>query len=496
MFEQLIKKVPLRVWALIIMCVWGGAILWFGLVRLDAFGLNEGAALALLLNWSVSDKVVSTVIALGGPDFRALLMTPLGIYWSGSIIAAKVFTLIITFAAAMIMYSWSRTRSGQEDDETALIATGLFLIAPVTLGLASSIGTGPFLLLLFGLGWYLDKRYRASEHSISGLYFLQALLVAITVTLHPMGLAYPLALAWRWYKDPKSEKQKKQVWIGIAIATGVILAMHTGWIALHWWHNPLTSLTYMILGNGTGDPADISPYPGLIPAILLLVVLYKQAKFLLNDLLGTTFLLALLLGLLVADFNWAMIVLAVILYCGIPLLIRVNQALGKQAGFIGQRGLVMVALLITTTIFMQVDHARAIQIASGIMSPQDELIELLIPEAAKAAKNKQPFLAASQWPARTMLAVRADVLPLPPAAKDGPAQLKMMKNITHIMFNPNDPSNTGLTRNFRSISQATETLARMQAGIILKMRNATGKSPKTSAPAAAAKDNKPEPAKK
>jgi len=488
MFEQLMNKIPPRVWAFAVMCAWGGAVLWSGLVRLDAFGLDEGAAIALLLNWSVSDQVVSTVIALGGPDFRALLMMPLGLYWSGSMFAAKVFALVVSFIGAMLLYDWSRSRAGQNNDETALIATGLLLIAPVTIGLAGSMSTGPFLLMLFGWGWVLDRKYRASEHSISSLYFIQTLLVAITITLHPMGLAYPLALAWRWHTDPKSDKQKKQVWIGISIATGIVLAMQTGWVALAWMDNPLTSLSYAVFGNNTGNPNDISTMAGLLPAVLLLVVLIKQGKPLLSDLFGTTLLLALLLGLAVADYNWAMIALAVLLYCGTPLLIKLNMVIGKHAGFVGQRGLVMAILFITAIIFMQTDRALSDQIASGLLSPEDELIQALIPEASDKEKN---FLAASQWPARTMLAVRSDVLPLPPAATDGVAQLEMIKGITHVIFDHNNPDNTELTRNFRDITGETQTLTRLPGGVIIKIRETADQPPHKVAPMAPAENDTP-----
>lgn len=430
MVNPLFEKIPPRAWAALIMCLWGGVILWSGLVRLDAYGLDEGAAMALLLNWSVSDQVANPVTTFGGPDLRALLFIPLGLYWSGSILAAKVFTLMVTFGALYLLYRWQLRRSQYNSnsaygDETALIATGLLLIAPVTLGLADSISTGPYLLLLFGLGWLLDGKYRASDHSISSLYFLQTLLVAITVTLHPMGLAYPLALAWHWYRNPeqhnpKSAQQQKQVWIGITVAVFIVMAMQVGWVALAWLENPLTSLSYAMLGNKYADPALISPFPGIIPAVLLLLALLKNGRQLLTDVLGTSLLFALLIGLLVADTNWALIALAVLFHTGIPLLIRANQAIGKHMGFAGQRGLVMIAILIVATIFMQADRAQAMRIASGLLSPQDELIQTLSPEAAN---RETPFLAASQWPARTMLAVRADVLPLPPAATNAEQQL-------------------------------------------------------------------------
>lgn len=489
MFEKISEKIPPQSWMLLILCLWGGAILWLGLVRLDAFGLDEGAAMALLLNWSVSDQVANPVTTFGGPDLRALLFIPLGLYWSGSILAAKVFTLIISFAALALLYRWQKEGSHAHAEETALIATGLLLIAPVTLGLADSISTGPYLLLLFGLGWIVDRKYRASEHRISSLYFVQKLLVAITVTLHPMGLAYPLALAWHWHRNPKSAQQKKQVWIGIAVAVIIVLAMQVGWIALPWLENPLTSLSYAMLGNKTADPALLSQLPGIVPAALLLVVLLRNGRQLLQDLLGSCLLFALLLGLLVADYNWALVAMVVLLHAGIPLLIRANQVVGKQMGFAGQRGLVMLVILVVTTVFMQADRAQGVRIASGLLSPQDELIQRLTEEAA--IKDSR-FLAASQWPARTMLAVRGDVLPLPPAASDAAEQLAMMKGLTHVIFAHNDPDNTQLARNFRELTNDMLTLARQPGGVILKLRDSDAGSPHAPPAAAPVQGDQPE----
>jgi hypothetical protein len=485
----MLDKISPRMWALAIMCLWGGLILWFGLVNLTPYGLDEGAAMALLLNWSAVDQVATPVTTYGGPDFRALLFIPLGLYWSGSILAAKIFSLIVAFGAAMLLYHWTRQRDEQYGDEVALIATGLLLIAPATLGLSDQMGVGPYLIAAFGLGWVLDRKYRASEHVISSLYFVQTLLVAITVTLHPMGLAYPLALAWGWHKNPKSERQKKQVWIGIGIATGIILAMQTGWIALAWLENPLLSLSRLFQASDANTIADISFVPGVITAALLLVVLAKQGRGLMNDLFGSSLLLGLLLGLLVADINWAFIALVIILYCGTPLLIRANLVLGKHAGFIGQRGLVMVVLFVLATLFMQADKAHGVHLESGLLSPTDELIQTLIPEAADPEKH---FLAASQWPARTMLVVRADVLPLPPAAANGPDQLAMIEGLTHLIFNHNDPDNTKLAKNFREMTNATITLARQPGGVILALRDAPKEDRREPKPAAPLNNDTPD----
>jgi len=389
---------------------------------------------------------------------------------------------MVCFGAAMLLYHWAKGRSDQHSDESALLATGLLLISPMILGQADSMGVGPYIIGAFGLGWILDARYRASEHSISSLYFVQTLLVAISVTLHPMGLAYPLALAWQWHKNPKSKQQKNQVWTGLAISTGIILAMQTGWIALAWMENPISSLSTALLGNSAGFNDDVSLVPGIIAALLLITVLIKQARTLLNDLFGTSLLLALFIGLFVADTNWALLALAVILYCGTPLLIKANLALGARAGFIGQRGLVMAVLLVVATLFMQTDKAHSVRLDSGLLSPTDELIQKLIPEAADPEKH---FLAASQWPARTMLIVRANVLPLPPAAASGTEQLAMIKGLTHLIFNHNDPDNMQLAKNFREMTDATVTLARQSSGVILALRDAPQKDPHAPKPAAA-----------
>lgn len=452
-----------RLWTLGALLLWGGLLIGFGLIRFDTFGLDEGAAMGLLLNWSVSDQIASPVTTFGGPDFRALLFIPLGLYWTGSMLAAKVFMIIATFLAALFLYHWQR----KSDEESALLATGLLLVAPVTIGLVDAMGAGPFVLLMFAFGWLLDQKYRASPHQISSLYFVQTLLVAITVTLHPIGLAYPLALAWHWHKNPKSDKQKKQVWTGIAIATGIVLAMQTGWIALNWGANPLDSLATALLGKHL--MLDALWAVGLIPAILLLVVIVKAGRRLLDELLGTMLLLGTLLGLAVADDNWAFLALALLFFTGIPLLIRANAALGKQMGFLGQRGLVMAALIVTATFFMQADRAHGQRIASGELTPQDELIQRLAQEAQDTDKA---FLAASPWPARTMIACRRDVLPLPPAAADGPALLQSIQGLTHIIYDHKDPGNWALSENFSQITDATETLAILPGGVLIRIREA------------------------
>ena len=467
--NDLLDRVPKPLWYLIFMCLWVAGIIGFGLVRFNALNIDEGAAMALLLNWSVSDQIVNPATTYGGPDFRALLFIPLGVYWSGSMIAAKVFALIFCFAAAAFLYVWCLEK---QDKESALLATGIFLISPVIIYLADTVSVGPFLVAVFGAAIYLDKKYRASPHTISSLYFLQMLLVAISVTLHPMGLAYPLALAWQWKQNPKSDKQKKQVWTGIGITVIVILAMQTGWIDIAWSSNPVVSLNNAIMGYNLRDPFIDNLAAGIIFLVPILYLLIRDYKNMLADLMGTMILFSLLVGLTAADNNWAMIALVFLLYRGIPALINLNRSLNKF-GFVGQRGIVFFAIFLLTFIFMQADKSYAKQLGLEVETPKDQLIQRL---AQEAQQKDKPFLAASEWPAQTMIICKRDVVKLPPAKENGMALLESMKSktsnkqITHIIFNHRNPQNHDLAKNIADLVGATETLDIQQQGVIVKVR--------------------------
>jgi len=458
----MLHRIPTAVWPLLIMCLWGGAILGFNLVRFNAFGIDEGAAMALLLNWSVSDQIINPVATYGGPDFRALLFIPLGLYWPGSIIAAKVFTLMTGFAAAMYLYRWSKNT---DSPEAALLATGLFLISPSLIHLADTVALGPYLLALFGIGMYLDQKYRASEHVISSLYFVQLLVVAITVTLHPIGLAYPLALAWHWHTNPKTDNQKKQVWIGIGISVFIVLVMQTGWIDIQWNVNPLKSLHDALLGYNLGEPDLPAWAGGAIVMLALIYLIIRDFKVLSQQMFGKLLLVGIILGIFVADENWALLAITFVIYRGIPALITINRSI-KTMNFMGQRGIVFISLIVISTLFMQANKGYATQIRAGVLSPKDLLIQRLAEEAAP----DQAFLAASQWPARTMIICKRDVLKLPPDAENADALLAMVKGLTHIMFDHQDPNNGNLAKNIAEMGGHTETLDIQPNGVIVKFR--------------------------
>ncbi len=449
-------------WGVLVLILWGGALLGFGLLRFDSYGLDESAARGLLLIWSIFDKIINPIFTLGIPDFRALLFIPLGLYWPGSIVAAKVFTLILSFSAIALLYVWSKRSS---DGESALLASALLLVSPHLINGMDSLATGPFLLLAFGLGAWLDKAYRRVNRPLGGWFFAQLLWASVTLTLHPIGLAYVLMLAWTWYKNPIDAHQRRHVLIGLALVTILLLVLRQGWETIPWLSNPLLSLAqaHQIVPELTQP----NWFVGGLLAALLAITAWVDRRFLSTDPVGLMFLLALGIGLLAADQNWALLAVALLLYRGIPHLIALNQH-SEGTGLIRQRGIVIIVLFIATTTFMLTDKTRALALKQEIFSPQDQLIRQL---ALEAADPEQEFRAASQWPGRTMLAVRRDVFPLPAAQADGESFLKSITGITHMIFDHKAPENLALGKNIAELSGIAETLALEESGVIIHIRD-------------------------
>ena len=443
-----------------LLIVWGGSILALNLLRFGPYGIEEGAARALLLNWSIVDRIVNPVVVFGVPDLRALLFAPLAIYWPGSIIAAKVFTLVVMFGGALFLYDWSRRRL---DGETALIATGLLLIAPLTLDQIDAIGTGPFLLLMFGVGSWLDRRYRNKGGAHNAWFFLQLLSVAVIASLHPAGLGYPLALAWNWYRQPSDPRLQKHLFIGLIIVTVLVLVLQAGWIGLDWWSNPLEALGVGLMGPFATEG---NRYLGVGAAGLLLVILVTIAdrRQLLNSLSGTALLAAITAGMAAADAGWALLVLTFLLYRGTALLIRLQRALGLS-GFIGQRGGIVVMLFIVATLFMLADKTRYYRVEAGDLAPTDQLIRTFALEVENSAE--QSVQAASQWPGKTMLATRRPALPLPRYAENEQALLAKIRGIKYLIFDHNDPANRMLAYYISRLAGVTRTVALQYGGVII-----------------------------
>ena len=463
--DSVIGRIDQRYWALLLLVAWGAVLVFFDLVNFTPYGMDEGATRALLLDWSIADQVAHPVVVFGMPDFRALMFIPLGIYWSGSIIAAKMFTVLITFLALWLLYSWSKQT---QSDEVALIGSGLLLIAPITVMQLDAIGVGPYLLLMFGLARLVDQKYRTQDRAITGWYFTQLLLIATAVSLHPAGLAVPAALAWFWIQNPIELKRRNQVLMGIGLTVTVILVMQAGWIALSWFSSPLPPLGTAVLGL---DPLELTARDALFgaaPLALLVAVLVMDRRFLTSDVLGAILALGTVIGLVAADGAWAMVTIALVLYRGTVLLIQANSAI-RVRNFLGQRGIVFIVLFVVATLFMQVDQGHARHNQLDVLAPEDELIRTLAHEAETSDEN---FRVASQWPGRTMFAVKRAALPLPPP-QDGPTKfMQQMKGVTHIMFAHNDPNNAPLARSIAGLSGDAETVALQSGGVIVKLRTA------------------------
>lgn len=473
--NNFLSRIPLRYWGYLSLSLWGAAILF--LLRQDLYNLDEGSAKSLLLVWSIADQVAASVVTFGAPDLRTLLFLPVAFLWTGNVFAAKIFTTLLLAFAIWLLYLWNRRNVNAE---SALIASGLLIISPLMLEQIDTLSPGIYLLPAFALGGWLNAEYRANPSPGGGWYFSQLLVSAFSVSLHPIGLAYPLSLLWSWYKDPLDQKQQKYFFIGVSFVALFTLLILRGWNYVEWFKNPIKSLTISILGSSfESGLSAVSWIAGGLMVAGLVIVIIKQYRNLWSDFTGRTFLIGLTLGITTSDSAWATIALSLILYFGIPLLLQSRQVRAGE-GFIQQRGLILLCIIILSTVFMRADKTHYEIRQSGILSDEDKLIHFLVGEAENNRKiaeedtsgtNPVPLRVASQWPSRTMIACKCDTLPLPPAARDPQTQLTMLHSITHLLFNPRHASNTALARNL-SISGGglIETIALQPGGVLLHFK--------------------------
>ena len=480
--DNLLSRIPARYWGYLALSLWGGTTLF--LLPKDPFNLEEGAAKALLLAWSMADGVASSAVTFNTPDLRALLFLPISVMEPGSIFAAKVFTVLSLAVAACLLYLWER---GRLDAECALLATGLLLVSPLTLQQIDTISPGVYLLLALALGAWLNEAYRANPRTGGGWYFSQLLVSAFSVSLHPAGLAYPLALLWSWHKEPLDNLQKKYFFIGVSFIVLFTLFLTKGWHNLEWLQNPIKNLAAIMLGASLSDETTVMRWmAGGFILLALVTVILKQFRDIWSDFTGRALLIGLALGATTSDPAWAMIALCLILYFGIPLLLRSRQTL-IGGGFMQQRGVALLSVFILFTLFMQADKAHYEIRQSGILSTQDQLIKFFSEEvdsARKAAEGSENgkdavrLRVASQWPGRTMIACKCDTLPLPPPAQDAQAQLNMLRGINYLLFDPQQPSNAGLAHNLSLLGgEIIETIALQPGGVLLHFRNADAANP-------------------
>lgn len=475
--NTLLSRIPSRYWGYFSLSLWGGIV--FFLLRPDLFSLDEGSAKSILLVWSIADQVAASVVTFGAPDLRALLFLPVAFLWTGNVFAVKVFSILLFASSVWLLYLWNRKNVNAE---SALIASGLLVISPLILEQIDSLSSGIYLLPAFMFGAWLNTEYRTNPRPGGGWYFAQLLVSAFAVSLHPIGLAYPISLLWSWHTDPLDQKQKKYFFVGISFASLFTLIMFRGWSYIEWFQNPFKTLAITLLGSNFGGEMSTARWVtgGCMLAILVLVIA-KQFRNIWPDFIGRTLLIGLILGLISSDTAWGTISLCSILYFGTPLLLNLHQN-RTNSGFVRQRGLIMLFIIILSTVFMRADRNHYVILKSGLLSDEDQLIRVLTEEADNVRKtadeekdknnSSPPLRVASQWPSRTMIACRCDTLPLPPAAQDPQAQLTMLRSITHLLFNPRHSNNTALARNLSVLGGGVvETIALQPGGVILHFKN-------------------------
>ncbi len=457
-----------RYWGILALLAWGGILLGFGILRLDRYGIDEGAARALILNWAVFDRVLNPLITLGVPDFRALLFIPLGAYWSSNILAAKIYTVLMAFIAVTLLYRWSRRSA---DTETALIASALLLVFPLFINQVDAIGPGVYLLLTFAVGAWISARHDGAPRPLGTWFFILMIWVLITITIHPVGLAFPLALAWMWHRKPAADlRRKKHLYAGLTLVVAITVAMRGGWQTVDWLQNP-----FLALGQSWHALTGITGAPGMFEASLLtmalIAVVWADRRFLTTDLVGSTLLFALAIGLFAADPAWALIAVTLLLYRGTWLLIRLNSALAAGGyGLVRNRGLVLVMFFLVSFPSMISDKVRAQAVQAGEISEIDQLNRVIALEVEDDLEAAGELQIASQWPGRTMIATRITTFQLPPDSDQTNEEfLASLRGITHLIFDPQHPRNELLVRRIAELTGATQTLDINEAGVLLQV---------------------------
>ena len=451
-------------------------------LRTDAYGLTEEGAKALLLAWSIGDAVASAAFTLGAPDIRVILFLPLGFLWPGQVIAAKVLTLLAMAGAGMALYRW-RARETQE--EAALLATGLLLIAPLTIDAVNSLSAAPFLLAIAAAATSLNRKLAADKGALGGWFFAQILACAAAVSMHPAGLAYPVMLFFLWWRTAPDQRHREYFLIGIPLIVVLVIAMRLGWSGALWLQNPLPSAAAIFSGGrADGPPSNAALVGGFALIAATAAVAWHEHRRLLADLTGGTLLLGAIFGAIAADRSWALLLFALLLYGGIPWLLRALQTLAGH-GILVQRGWLWVILFLICTLFMRTNKSDFEASRDNRLAADDQLIRDFAEGlnslraaggaggagGAGAEQAAKPIVVASSWPARTSIACRCDGLPLPPAASDPPSQLAMMRGVSYVIL-ADVADNRALGFNFAQLGPQIDVLAREPGGVILRLKPA------------------------
>ena len=460
-----LSQIPARYVGLALLCPL--TLAYLALFRFDLFGIDEGAARGLLLNWSIGSQMLSPVAILGFPDLRALLLSPLNLHWVGDLTAAKVYTMFLTFATGLMIYRWAEEKLGEE---TALFATGLWLISPLTISQVDSIGAGNYLVLTTVVIYWMEKHFRNAPQVISGFYFILLLLAALAISMHPAGLGIAVALAWSWVRDSGDKPKKRNMLIlGMFIMGFFVLVSRLGWPEITLVDNPLPALAMVLSGPTFGEPSTaLAVLAAVLFALAAFSAIRRKA-----GLFSSMLMFGAVFGLLAPNSAWAELLLVVILYEGLHALMALNSKFGSSPA--ARRSLVAVAVLLLSTSFMLMDKQRYYAIHSDKLSSSDQLIAAL----GELDTNPDPNqIIASQWPGRTMLATRRGALPLPPIHGDLEIRelfLRQTRGISYMIFDHRDKRNAALVRQISSLSDIIKTEAVLPGGVIVKMPSADEK---------------------
>jgi hypothetical protein len=437
------------------------------------YGLTEEGAKALLLAWSMSDQVASAAVTLGVPDIRVILFLPVAVLWPGQVIAAKVLTLLTMAGAAVALYRWRRR---DDQAEAALLATGLLVIAPVTVDSINALSAAAFLLAIYASADWLNRKLGSERGTFGGSFFAQLLVCAAAVSLHPAGLAYPAMLLFTWWTKPPDQRHREYFMFGIPVVVLLVLAMRLGWGEMSWWQNPLPAAA-AVFSSRTEYPLSTAGSIGAFALIALMAAVgWHERRRLLADLTGGALLLSVLFGAVAADRTWGVLMLALLLYAGIPWLLRACAPLAGR-GLLVQRGWLWLLLIVISTGFLRIDRSDYEAGRHNRLSEEDQVISdfaeglssLRVGDSGAGAASATAILVASSWPARTSIACKCDGLPLPPAAKDPDSQLAMMRGVSYLILADN-MDNRALAQNFAQLGPRIEVVSREPGGVVLHFR--------------------------
>ncbi len=446
---------------LLLLSAWIAVLFFVPVIHSGESPLDEGAARGLLLNWSIYHQIASPIVLLGIPDLRALFFIPVTLYWPGSLVAPRVLWAILVFFAAWMLFAWMRRRLGQEQ---ALLSAGLLLVAPMTITQIDLLGGGAFLLFCLAVGHWMEYRYEKVGRALGGWFYMRFLWAGVTVSVHPAGLAYPLAMIYHWARDKdKPSRLKKQNLIGLAVAMALLLLLQAGWHAVEWLSDPAAALAQIVHSTAL-DPVPPTWEPWVLGGLALALAALNFRR-LFADLFSTALTLALLVGLVAATVDWAYLVFAFLLIWGMDALIRFNDQIPGE-GLAAKRGVVLAALVLLSVSFLVADRTYAQLVRAGVPSAHTLLLREVATEVESLGKFSRVL---SQWPGQTMVVCKCDVLALPPGTEDPQQFLEwvLASKATHLVFDPRDPDNTLITQDVSMLTNDLRTLFVNEAGVLV-----------------------------